>query len=500
MGSMVAGNMTLRQLLADVELPGVQLPEEWVDTLISGVTLDSRSVRPGDLFIAVPGTVADGRKFIPQALQSGAAVVLAEAGGGIDRQDRVIEIEGLLHKASAIAASFYGDPSRSISMTGVTGTNGKTTCTQLLAQLFGFLEQTSGVLGTLGYGVVKPDTSTLISTGMTTPDAVAVQAILAELKELGVRQVAMEVSSHSLTQGRVEAVHFDTAIFTNLSQDHLDYHGTMDAYSDAKARLFSYPGIRCAIINVDDAMGARLSAELRDDIELYRYSLKDTHAEIHASGIELAAGGITAEVKTPWGSGQLKSSLLGEFNLSNLLAIIAAACMQGFALEDVLAAVPKLQPIPGRMEQVVPKGRPQIVVDYAHTPDALKQVLLALRMHCEGKLWCVFGCGGDRDQGKRPLMGEVASQLADHVIVTSDNPRGESAIAIIDAIVAGTDGRAKIRVDRAEAIEYAVVRAALEDTVLLAGKGHETYQVIGETRLPFSDITQARLALRRRGD
>ena len=493
-------NMTLRQLLANIDLPGVQLPEQWIDTLISGITLDSRSVRPGDLFVAVPGLGFDGRDYIGQALQSGAAVVLAEAGRELTDQDRVIEVADLTHKASAIAAVFFGDPSSAISMTGVTGTNGKTTCTQLLGQLFGFLEQTSGVIGTLGYGVVKPDTSTLISTGMTTPDAVSVQAILAELADVGVRQVAMEVSSHSLVQGRVAAVHFDTAIFTNLSQDHLDYHGSMEAYAEAKASLFDYPGVRCGIINIDDAMGAELADSIRSDIELYRYSLKNADAEVCARNVQLAAGGIRAELVTPWGTGQLQSGLLGAFNLSNLLAVVTAACMQGFSLKDVLAVVPKLEPIPGRMEQVVPGGRPQVVVDYAHTPDALEQVLNALRMHCEGKLWCVFGCGGDRDHGKRSLMGEIASRLADHVIITSDNPRSEPALEIIDAIVAGADDQVKIRVDRAEAVEYAVVRAAPEDTVLLAGKGHETHQVIGATKLLFSDITQARLALRRRGE
>lgn len=496
----VMNGMTLRQLLANIELGSERHTEEWIDTLISGMTIDSRSVRPGDLFLAVPGVGFDGRDFIGQALQSGASVVLAESGRDIQNQDRVIEVDDLVHKVSEIAAIFYQDPSRHIAMTGVTGTNGKTTCTQLLGQLFGFLEQTSGVIGTLGYGVVKPDTSTLIDTGMTTPDAVSMQAILAELLELGVRQVALEVSSHSLSQGRVAAVHFDTAIFTNLSQDHLDYHGTMEAYSAAKASLFEYPGIRCAIINIDDAMGAELAANISDDIELYRYSLKNSDAEIFAKNIHLSATGIRAEIVTPWGFGQLESSLLGEFNLANLLSIIAAANMQGFALQDVLAVIPRLVPVPGRMEQVVAGGEPQVVVDYAHSPDALEQALKALRMHCEGKLWCVFGCGGDRDQSKRPLMGKIASQYADHVIITSDNPRSEPAMSIIDDIAAGADADVKIRVDRTEAIEYAVVRAAREDTVLLAGKGHETYQVIGDTRIPYSDVTQARLALRRRGD
>ena len=500
MEALLAGQVTLRQLLDDVGVDPAQLPGEWIDTLVGGVTLDSRAIKPGDLFIAVPGVAADGRDFIAQALQAGAAAVLAESGRDLQSLERVVEIDDLVHKASGAAAAFYGHPSKTLSMTGITGTNGKTTCTQLLAQLFGFLEQTSGVVGTLGYGVVKPDTSTLVSTGMTTPDAVTVQSILAELKDLGVRQVAMEVSSHSLTQGRVQAVHFDTAIFTNLSQDHLDYHGSMAAYAKAKASLFQSPGIRCAIINIDDAVGSDIANNIRSDAELYRYSLRNEQAEIHTTEISLTSGGIAAQLVTPWGRGRLESRLLGEFNLSNLLAIVAAACMQGFALSDVLAAVPRLEPIPGRMEQVEPAGRPQVVVDYAHTPDALEQVLKALRMHCKGKLWCVFGCGGDRDQGKRPLMGEVATRLADHVIITSDNPRSEPAMQIIEAIAAGCDGDVKIRVDRAEAIEYAVVRAEPEDTVLLAGKGHETTQLIGDTQLPFSDITQARLALRRRGD
>lgn len=495
MNALASHSVTLQQLMPDTELSA-----KLAEISITGITLDSRVVQPGDLFIAVPGEAFDGRNFIGQVLQAGAAAVLAEAEGLDVDEDTVLPVKGLLHKASAIAARFYGEPSHKIAMTGVTGTNGKTTCTQLLGQLFGHLEQTSGVVGTLGYGLMEPGASTLVSTGMTTPDAISVQAILAELVEGGARQVAMEVSSHSLSQGRVEDVHFDTAIFTNLSQDHLDYHGNMEAYAAAKAKLFDLPGVRCAIVNVDDAVGVKLAANMRADIELYRYSIKDDSADIYARDVVLGASGIRAEIVTPWGRGELKSSLLGEFNLSNLLAIIAAAGMQGFALDDVLAAIPKLVPVEGRMELVGPQSTPQVVVDYAHTPDALEQALLALRMHCKGKLWCVFGCGGDRDKGKRPLMGEIAARLADHVVITSDNPRSESPMKIIDDIVAGAGSDAQVQVDRGEAIEYAVVRAAAADTVLLAGKGHESYQLIGDTKLPFSDIMQARMALRRRGE
>ena len=494
MRSSEARSIALGQLM-----PGVDLLEQLSDIPVTGIQLDSRAVQSGDAFIAVPGEAFDGRQFVGQAFKAGASVVLAEAEGLDSSGELVLPVENLLCQASAIAARFYGDPSRSLSMTGVTGTNGKTTCTQLLGQLFGLLGQNAGVVGTLGYGIMQPGGSTLVNTGMTTPDAVAVQAILAELVASGTQQVAMEVSSHSLSQGRVAAVHFDTAIFTNLSQDHLDYHGSMESYAAAKAKLFEMPGVRCAIINIDDTEGSRLAGNLREGIACYRYSTGSDNADIFTRNVELEASGIRAEVVTPWGQGELQSRLLGEFNLSNLLAVIAAACVQGFSLEEVLQAVPELRPVEGRMELVDSQSSPQIVVDYAHTPDALEQALRAVRAHCKGKLWCVFGCGGDRDQGKRPLMGEVATRLADHVVVTSDNPRTEEPLEIIDDIVQGASSEASVQVDRREAIEYAIVRASDEDTVLLAGKGHEDYQLIGDTRLPFSDIMQARLALRRRG-
>ncbi len=491
--------LAVRSLLLRQLLPGVRLSSRMQEVRVTGVQLDSRKVQPGDLFLALPGEIVDGRKYIDRALKAGAVAVFAEAQDLSDERDLVIPVEGLMQQVSAIADRFYGHPSAEMEVVGVTGTNGKTTCTQLLAQLYAALGETAGVVGTMGYGTMGPGSSTLIDTGMTTPDAIALQEILSELCLEGARHVAMEVSSHSLSQGRVAAVQFKTAVFTNLSRDHLDYHGTMADYAAAKSKLFAMPGLSAAVVNIDDPMGADLAKRLHSDVKCYRYSIGHDNAEIVATGVSLDAAGIRAGIVTPWGRGELRSKLLGEFNLSNLLAVVAVACIEGFSLGDVLAAVATLSPVEGRMELVDAEAGPKVVVDYAHTPDALKQALLSLRMHCRGDLWCVFGCGGDRDPGKRKDMGEIAATLADHVVITSDNPRNESPLGIIEDIQSGAGLSALVKVDRGEAIQYAVVRALEEDVVLIAGKGHERYQVIGDTQLPFSDIMQARFALRRRG-
>ncbi len=480
-------------------LPGVKLPSRLENIEISGLELDSREVQPGDLFLALPGEETDGRKFIDPALKAGAVAVFAEAEGIADESDYIVPVEGLVEQVSAIADRFYGRPSKNMNVVGVTGTNGKTTCTQLLAQLFALLGDKAAVVGTMGYGMMEQASDALVGTGMTTPNAVAVQNILATLKRQGAKHVAMEVSSHSLSQARVAAVRFKTAVFTNLSQDHLDYHGTMVEYAAAKKKLFAMPGLDTAVVNIDDEIGADLARRLKGKIQCYRYSIGHDEAEITAHRVSLDGAGMRAEITTPWGDGELRSKLMGEFNLSNLLAVVAAACSEGFDLTDVLAAVPALNPVEGRMEMVDEEASPLVVVDYAHTPDALRQVLLALRQHCKGELWCVFGCGGDRDSGKRKIMGEIAATLADHVVITSDNPRNESPIRIIEAIQSGAGLSAVIHVDRAEAIEYAVIRAKDDDVVLIAGKGHERYQVIGDSEQPFSDTMQALLALRRRG-
>ncbi len=465
---------------------------------ICGLTLDSRAVQPGDLFCAVPGGRHDGRRFMAQAQAAGCAAIAAEdldydlVTGDQSPAVPVIRVRDLAASLSAIGHRFYGEPSAALAITGITGTNGKTTCSHLLARVFDATGHQAAVIGTLGYGLVASDS--LEDTGMTTPDALATQRLLAELRERGAGHVAMEVSSHSLDQQRVAAVHFDTAVFTNLSRDHLDYHGDERSYGAAKARLFDLPGLNTAVINSDDAFGRSLLAGLPKRVTAISYGL-DSNADVTAEYIRFQQNGIRARVLTPWGEGDLETGLMGEYNLLNLLAVIAAACARGLALERVLAAMPTLRAVPGRLEVVDARARPRVVVDYAHTPDALAKTLAALRRHCAGRLWCVFGCGGDRDPGKRPLMGAVAEDGADEVILTSDNPRSEDPEAILRAIAAGMDNPGAVIADRRLAIRKAIAGAGPEDIVLIAGKGHEQYQLVGGDRLPFSDIAEARLAL-----
>lgn len=489
---------TLQQLL-----PGVVMGSELAEMSVSGMCLDSRSVRPGDLFVAVSGGEHDGRNYIGQAIASGAVAVLADAQGLSVEHDNVLAVKDLNRQLSDIAGRFFGDPSDHIVLTGVTGTNGKTTCSQLLAQLFSLLGEPAGMLGTLGYGVVSSAKASMTDTGMTTPDAITVQSILSDFVADGVGRVVMEVSSHSLDQSRVKGLSFHTAIFTNLSRDHLDYHGDLVSYAGAKMQLFAMPGLVNAVINVDDPVGAEIALRLPPTVNLCGYSLVNANASIYAKDVVVSAAGVRAMIQTPWGEGELSSSLLGRFNLQNLLAVIGAACHQGLALVDVLGVLAQLKPVSGRMELIggnADRG-PQVVVDYAHTPDALEKVLATLQEHCSGQLWCVFGCGGDRDRGKRPQMGAIASRYADRVIITNDNPRGEPAESIAEDIREGVAGESAVItcLDRAEAIRLAVDGADERDIILIAGKGHESYQLLGAERLPFSDQAQVRLALRQRG-
>ncbi len=507
--------IALGELLADLNLSHASLPVELTSLMVSGLQLDSRKLVPGDLFIAYPGLQSDGRAYLSQAQAAGAVAALVESDGFNATNETplpAIAIDNLAHKVSAIAGRFYADPSASLSVIGITGTNGKTTCTQLLAQLFALLGKSAGVIGTLGYGLLAADEvstkSTLTDTGLTTPDAVSVQRILADLLDDGAAVVAMEVSSHSLDQGRVAGLHFSTAVFTNLTQDHLDYHQTMAAYQQAKAQLFNAPGLQNAIVNSDDEAGRAIIAELAafSELSCYTYSRVQKEADIYAGELTFGSQGIRAQLVTTWGEGELRSCLQGEFNLSNLLAVIGAACVEGHALPAVLAAVEQLKPVPGRLEVVDAQALPVVVVDYAHTADALEKALTALRPACQGRLWCVFGCGGDRDQGKRPVMGSIAAELADQLVITSDNPRGEDAQAIIDAVLEGVPGDSnkanepQVFIDRRAAIRFAVNNAAEQDVVLIAGKGHEEYQLIKDQRLPFNDAAEARLALRERGE
>ncbi|MEP5764448.1 MAG: UDP-N-acetylmuramoyl-L-alanyl-D-glutamate--2,6-diaminopimelate ligase [Halieaceae bacterium] len=470
------------------------------DIAIGGLQLDSRQLQAGDAFIALPGDVHDGRDYLGAAAAAGASVILAEVGVSSSQRASagavpVVELAGLAERLGEITDIFFAAPSEAMHLVGVTGTNGKTTTSRLLAQLLRAQGGHCGVIGTLGatLGNEAADASN------TTPDVISLQRQLAQWRDQSVEHAVLEVSSHSLVQGRVDGLSFNSAIFTNLTHDHLDYHGDMQSYGLAKSQLFLTPELQTAIINLDDPYAKTLMELLPAGVNLLRYSLRDPTAEVSADSIEFHHSGLEARLTTPWGEGLLHSPLAGDFNLSNLMAAISAACVAGVSLQAALAAAPQLHGVAGRMEYVANGAELQLVVDYAHTPDALAQALRALRAHTRGQLICVFGCGGDRDRDKRPLMAEIATECADRVIVTSDNPRGEDPLAIIADITAGASGPVEVESDRAAAIALAVRSAAPGDCVLVAGKGHEGYQQIGDQKLPFSDVAQLRLALAAEG-
>lgn len=464
------------------------------EVTISGLSLDSRSVVPGDLFIALRGYRRDGREFIDEAVARGAQAILVESDSSRpmdETETLLISIRDLRAKTGHIASRFYGHPSRDMQVIGITGTNGKTSVCHFISQVLNDVEPGStGCIGTLGYGIY-PDLNAAVHT---TPDAVMLHSLLADFRHNGVRRTVMEVSSHALEQGRVNGIEFDIAVFTNISHEHMDYHGDMQSYAAAKERLFYCEGLKQAVINVDDDFGKRLFEELSDRVPVLGYALEKetgtgTPANVVASIIKHDAEGLTLNVHTPWGEGAFRSGLIGDFNVSNLLAALATLCLTGSNLDTVLQRLAQVQAVPGRMEVFGNNTSPQIIVDYAHTPDALEQTLAQLRKLCRGKLVCVFGCGGDRDTAKRPLMGRVAEQYADRIIITSDNPRGEMPEKIIDEIAAGMAGRVEtiINVDRTAAIQYAIESSSPRDLVLIAGKGHETWQEVNGKRYPFSD-------------
>lgn len=485
----------LDHLLQDIaDTPGVG------DIVVSGLALDSRQVRPGDAFFALRGTREHGITFAQGAVARGARVVLAEApADDVPPMDvPVLWVDGLHGKVGEIAARFFDRPSESLHVIGVTGTNGKTSTVQLLAQALEHLGHRAATIGTLGAGLHGR-----ISEGeRTTPDAINVQGLLASFRDDGATHVAMEVSSHALEQGRVAAVAFEVAAFTNLTRDHLDYHGSMEAYGEAKAKLFAWPTLHAAAINVDDAFGRSLAQRLPATVRALRLSAEgDAGADIRAVNVATSAEGLAFELQTPWGTHAIRSSLLGRFNVANLLVVVACLGAMGEPFERMVEAVEVLQPINGRMNRLGGvAGLPLVVVDYAHTPDALEQALAALRAHCDGRLICVFGCGGERDAGKRPQMGAIAERLADQIIITDDNPRGEDGDVIVAQIVAGLQQpkAATVQRDRAEAIDQALSLAQAGDVVLIAGKGHETYQEGAHGKRPFDDLAVARQALETR--
>lgn len=494
---MMAASQSVVPAMALSEILGGS-PCAGADTMIAGMQLDSRKICPGDLFLAMPGELHDGRHFIEQAVANGAAAVVAEApvsGFVDDIPVPLVEIPELRLEAGLLAAQFYRNPSRDLHMVGITGTNGKTTTSRLLAQLGRTLGKSCGVIGTLGATL----TDDVAEAGNTTPDPIALQRQLAQWREQAVFAVSMEVSSHALVQGRVNGVEFETGIYTNLSHDHLDYHGSMDAYGRAKLQLFAMEGLRHAVINADDEFSTQVRAVIDAGVQILTYSASGAVADVWVEKTEFHPGGVRGELHSPWGTAPFSSPLPGDFNLANLAAAVSALALAGEDLLAILEAVSNLRPVPGRMQAIPNTLGLQVIVDYAHTPDALEQVLLALKPHVSGALVSVFGCGGDRDREKRQVMGRVACGLCDRVVITSDNPRSEPPLAIMRDIEAGCSGDYALVEDRAAAIAQALTEARAGDCVVIAGKGHEDYQIVEGERLHFSDEAQARDVLARGG-
>jgi UDP-N-acetylmuramoyl-L-alanyl-D-glutamate--2,6-diaminopimelate ligase len=493
---------------------------QWIHAAAPGGRLvsDSRRVGQGDVFFAYPGEgAADGRSYIRSALESGAAAVVFEArdftwDASIDVPH--LAVEDLKKNAGPIAHACYGQPDAGMFTVGVTGTNGKTSIALWTAQALARMGNASAVIGTLGVGLVGARGETAFdATGYTTPDAVLLATRLAALRDSGAQSLAIEVSSIGLVEERTAGMHFDVAVFTNLTRDHLDYHGDMDSYEAAKLKLFEWPGLKHAVVNLDDAAGVRIARHLRarlPGVAVTGYTLRadaeqglpEGVAILRAAQLRSRPAGAEFHLESAAGNALVKTQLVGHFNVSNALAVLGALLAKGAPLRAALDAIEALAPAPGRMQQVGGQDAPLVVIDYAHTPDALEKTLQALRQVAQdrgGELWCVFGCGGDRDPGKRPQMGAIA-QLADHVLVTSDNPRSEEPRAIIDQIVAGMDANnanstQQAVEDRAAAILSAVKHAGKPDVILLAGKGHEPYQEIKGRKMPFSDADHAALAL-----
>ncbi len=487
---------------------------QWLQRRVTGeLRTDSRKLRAGDGFIAWPGAASDGRQYVRTALALGAAACLVEQSGIDDfgfAGDAICAYPDLKHAAGDIAAAYYGHPSHALDVVAVTGTNGKTSSTWWLAQALSSLHPdrrlACGLIGTLGVGVpaLSPDVADpladLQGTGLTTPDPVLLQQQLRRFVEQGLRACAIEASSIGLVEHRLDGTRIRVAVFTNFTQDHLDYHGDMASYWQAKAALFAWSGLQAAVVNVDDDQGAELADTLRaDGLDLWTVSMQGA-ARLRALDVAYGAQGLCVTLAEGDEHHRLPTTLIGDYNVSNLLGVIAAMRCLGVPLHDAVQACTHLSPVPGRMDCLSAPAQPLVVVDYAHTPDALDKALTALRPLTRqrgGELWCVFGCGGDRDSAKRPLMAAMAEKDADRVVVTSDNPRSEKPEAIIAQILLGLSHSAAVQVqaDRALAIRQTLSQAKDKDVVLIAGKGHERTQEVAGCKYPFSDKAQALAAL-----
>ncbi len=467
----------------------------------TGLSLDSRRVLPGDLFLACRGERFNGADFIDAAVARGAAAVLVDQQVTVDGCPvPVITVSQLTQRLAELGSRFYAEPSRQMHLVGITGTNGKTSISHFIASALDLLGSRAAVIGTNGYGFLEA----LNSASHTTPDALSLQRLLAQLRDQGAKNVIMEVSSHALDQQRVAKVNFAQAVFTNLTRDHLDYHGDMGSYGAAKQRLFTDYGVRQAIINLDDPYARQLLDGMPAAVEVIGFGLQPSPLteqyrikQLWVTQQQLSTEGIEATLATPRGALSFKSRVLGQFNLYNLMATAAVLQGLGFDSAQLAAVMAQLQGVTGRMQPIHASDGRLVVIDYAHTPDALEKALAALKQHCRGRLWCVFGCGGDRDRGKRPQMAAVAERLADQSVVTSDNPRSEDPAQIIDQVLEGFGAAAAVQVqtDRRTAIAAALAQAQPGDVVLVAGKGHEDYQEIDAVRHPFDDAEVVRALL-----
>jgi len=490
--------VSLKQLLGDYVAINC-LP----DIPVTGMSLDSRKVQSGNIFVALAGQSEHGLAFAEMAVSNGAVAVLCDRKfdqycqqilSALMTRSICIPIDNLKDKLGEIASHFYDEPSKRLFTVGVTGTDGKTSVSHFIAQAFDRVGQTSAVMGTIGNGLInRLETAT-----HTTPDVIQVQKLLADIVAQGADQVAMEVSSHGLDQGRTDAVEFDVAVLTNLGRDHLDYHGDIETYSDAKKKLFQQKNLKSAVINLDDEFGRQLAHEFSDKLDIWGYAsqteencgLKNV---VSASDIKAHAQGLSLHVCSPKGEANVNLNLMGRFNVSNVLATLAVMLIKGIEFSEAIQSLEKLTTVPGRMQVIAANNKPRVIVDYAHTPQALESVLKSLKEHSENKLICVFGCGGDRDKGKRPLMAKIAEDYADEVIVTDDNPRTENAEKITSDIFEGFNDISCVQLirDRKQAIYQAVQNANEQDIVLIAGKGHENYQLVGDVKHVFSDVLVA---------
>lgn len=490
--------MTLSQLLKKV-CDSEFLPE----IEVKGLTLDSRQVEPGYVFVALEGHFEHGLAYAEAAISRGAIAVLCDAQydqycqqilAKISTRTVCVAVKHLPLKLSQIANVFYDYPSEKLFVSGVTGTDGKTTVSHFISQAMQNPESPAALIGTLGNGLINK----LDKSAQTTPDMLTLQCMLAQYVDAGASSVSMEVSSHGLDQNRVDGVSFDVAILTNLSRDHLDYHGDLESYKQAKKKLFTNSATKVLVLNIDDALGQELFQQLAGHKPIWLYGMdgdrvRKSESYVYAAQLETHRDGMKFMLHSSQGSAEISTGLIGDFNVYNMLACFCTLLQSGLNFNIAVKRIEKLTTVPGRMEIIAQPNKPVVVIDYAHTPEALSQVLKNIRKHTDGKVICVFGCGGDRDAGKRPIMAQVAEQNADLVILTSDNPRNEDPALIIDEVQQGISDQLKLIVetDRARAIQQAINMASADDLVLLAGKGHEDYQIIGNKKLPFSDRQQA---------